>query len=721
VVALVTAAAALTPGRAGPRAATLLAACLAASIGLSAFTSYPYVHDEIARLFGVDASPGAIAAAAAAGAAASTTFAWVGADRRRRILGVLRRHGLRAAAALVLLGLALWAAGVGHGRAARLDPLPAALDPWGLALAVAALLALARRRDAPPAVAPLPLALLLAAALTFAGFAVRNLPRAHLYYYGRYLVPLLLPAALLLLGAAAERLAAAARARGLPRPAAALLGGTCLLVAAGPLRIHAAAPVTRLAEFEDVQAGLDALARTIPEDAVVLAGGEGWHGSHTFNQVGGALAIDHGRTVLPYRTDERAYAAALHLLVRRPRRTGRPPPAVFLLRNEATLPRTGDDGTMSVVLDDEVPAPLRVVRQWNVDLVYHRLSPAEGTLPRRVTRDGIRMVLLELTADRNEADDTPGRRCPTEREPIEVPPEPAAGATAVRVERGPKVPARATLVVSYDGGDTVRYETRGPRATDGPIPRPWEAAVRLALDGPPCPPGASVGVTLLGPMRRADTPPRTLLHRPRDDLGIPAPPVRVRPGRAFSPRRPVAAAPDRMGLSFRLSARRPVVFGPVLVPRGGACPLSVSATVRRRDVADGARLRVSLGRFVARLAVPPGGPSVLRTEPVPLPPPGPVARLAVALETPRPETDVVHLRDVVLVPACETGPDDGDAPPVDRARRAHLDAPRRTPPRPPGPAAAISSVPTAPRRRPPAPRRAGGLIHALRGVGSAPS
>ncbi len=639
------------------------AVLLAAVVVVSIVTSYPYVHDEVARAFGIDASRGALATAGALAALATATPLLLPPrlrDRLWRLVPVAERPTLLG---LLVLGFVAWFAEPGSGRAARLDPLPAVLDPWGVALAAAgAVVCLRRPPPTNAAPAPVAVALRLAAAATFAAFAVRNLPRAHLYYYGRYLVPLLFPAAVLLLAALSERIFAAVRRGG--RSTAALLAASLpLLAALGPARVFVAAPVTRLAEFADAGAGLDALAARIPQDAVVIAGGEGWHGGHTFNQVGGALAIDHGRRVLPYRTDEEAYAAAYHLLVRRPTALGTTPPPVFLLRNEASLPRDGPDGAAETIVDDEVPPPLAVRRRLDVDLVYDRLTPTSGALPRRVTRDGIRMVLLELYA----APDAPSgpipavQGCATKQHHVEVPVPDDPSVRALRVETAGGS-AAVPAVVRKQGRSTRLGEPR-PRRTFGPIPvRPGE---RLALVGASARPGtACPGVRIeaaqfLGPLRRAPAPAERLVHRPADLLGVPAPPAAFRAGRAYSAKRPTVTAPPTVGLSFRLSARTPVDFGPVLVPRDGACPLDVSLTLRRRDVEDGARVEVSVGDARAVFPVSRDGPGVLRTASIRIAAPGPVAPLSVRLATPRPETDEVHLRDVVLAPACPPPSGDG--------------------------------------------------------------
>src|SRR5690606_10988839 len=163
-------------------------------------------------------------------------------------------------------------------------------------------------------------------------YAQRNLPQAGLYYYGRYLVPELLPALCLLaalaLSHAHSYMSRRPRLSRHARKVSLILGLGLLADQAAP---YVRAPATRLQEFAGAHRLTDDLAAEIPEGDVVLAGGEGWHHLHVFSQVGGALAFGNGRTVLPYRGREAAYGALHELLIDRPAATGEPAPPVFLL------------------------------------------------------------------------------------------------------------------------------------------------------------------------------------------------------------------------------------------------------------------------------------------------------------------------------------------------------------------------------------------------------
>src|SRR5690606_14293490 len=83
-------------------------------------------------------------------------------------------------------------------------------------------------------------------------------------------------------------------------------------------------PPLGLREHAAAGEAVEWLAERIPSDAIVIAGGEGWHHGHTHNQVGGALAMGHGVEVVPYRTREDAWLSAWELLVAGPERRGQP-------------------------------------------------------------------------------------------------------------------------------------------------------------------------------------------------------------------------------------------------------------------------------------------------------------------------------------------------------------------------------------------------------------
>ncbi|HET6584970.1 MAG TPA: hypothetical protein VFG69_16050, partial [Nannocystaceae bacterium] len=320
-------------------------ALLCASVVVHAGSSFPYLVDELRRQLAAWSQPSPVGIV---GVLALAVVAWTSIDvlvfgpggppALRPVLARIRSALPLALGVAFVLALALWLARRGTAGGppyARLDLLPAALGwPLAIAAAIGLVLAVPRLRARDPADVWLAgiAALVVATAWLYAG---RNLPKTGLYYYGRYLVPELVPLATLAaahaIRAVHERLARR-RARWGRAVTAALASALVGAVAA----IHVFQPQTRLQEFEGAGRIVDAIAAATPEDAIVIAGGEGWHHGHTFNQVAGALALRHGRVVLPYATREAAYATLVELLVAGPRARGVAPPPVFLLVNEAT-------------------------------------------------------------------------------------------------------------------------------------------------------------------------------------------------------------------------------------------------------------------------------------------------------------------------------------------------------------------------------------------------
>jgi hypothetical protein len=166
---------------------------------------------------------------------------------------------------------------------------------------------------------------------------------------------------------------------------------------------YIATPVTRLQEFVGAERAIDALAAEIPEDAVVIAGGEGWHSAHTFNQIGGALALGRGRTVLPYRSPEATYAALHELLLGASGEL--PARSVFLLLNEAThvyRPRDDDGRPLAPCRRRSTIACRRRssrARSASSSCSSTASPPSTGELPTRVTRADLRMALFEVQVD----------------------------------------------------------------------------------------------------------------------------------------------------------------------------------------------------------------------------------------------------------------------------------------------------------------------------------
>ncbi|MCB9715165.1 MAG: hypothetical protein H6712_14960 [Myxococcales bacterium] len=635
------------------RSGLLYAALFGAAVLAHASTSYPYLHDELLRQLplGVHLTPSMLVVATVAGLAA-----WFALDEQ----GPLRRHEsrwlpvvFRAApwglAALLLGAMILYLAQRGDPPArpfSRLDAVGPLVGPIPLLLAALGLGRALRRWPTTPSAAgawQLGLAALLTA--TVGLYAQRNLPQLGFYYYGRYLVPELLPAVLLL---AVEGLRAihgwlagrGERRRGRIATAITGVGGLGLLWAvASVLLLH---PVTRLPEFEGAERVVAHLAAQIPEGSIVIAGGEGWHSGHTFNQVGGALAFRHGITVLPYRDREAAYASLHELLVGRPEASGEPPPPVFLLLNEATKDHTRDPGqppqTRVAALDDLLPPPFVARRIELVEMFLDRLTPTSDGPPVRVTRDGLRMALLRVEVDpAREAEVERWRvrarqgqwevQGPSSLEPhggepredqpclgreplvLRLPKEGAAGSGPVSLVLValPGTAARNhAWAIEVDGEalviDAPRAGTRD-RDTLGPFllrRRPHELTIRGAAKATRyarCPHGGLAELRLLGPEAAMLSTARTsaVTFAPARSLGHPVTPVAWVSGRGLSRSRPgLVPEPEIEGLSMVVGAGPPLRFAPASLPDGGRSPIDLVVTLTGTELGPDARIMVAV-------------------------------------------------------------------------------------------------------------------------------
>lgn len=649
--------------RVARRASWVYAATFGAAVLVHAPTTFPYLHDELLRQLPLPQAltPGVLIAVTMAG-----LLAWLVIDR----LGPLRRietseRGARMWAWLFGAGPWVLALGLVVSVALHLgwrDEPPtkpwSRLDPVVPLLGVPVLITaglglgfvLRRWPRRPDAATAWLLGLGGIVVATVALYAQRNLPQLSLYYYGRYLVPELLPAVLLL---AVEGGRCLHQAFVGPHPSrrrrwlvgiATLMGVLGLSWStAGVLVVH---PVTRLPEFEGAGRVVDHLAARIPEGAVVIAGGEGWHHGHTFNQVGGALAFRHGIAVLPYHTREAAYASLHELLVARPQATGQAPPPVFLLLNEATkdrarpLPPGVEPGPKPrlAALDDLLPPPFVARRIELVEMFLDRLSPVDDGPPTRVTRDGLRMALVQVEVD-------PERWPEVERWLIDVrdrawhpegPPglaldggAPDGGAPCMGPEplalelpetggagRGPvsvvlvATPGTAAenhrWRVEIDGFEVALdppHMTPRHRDTLGPIGlthRPRSLVVR-GLEAPVadarCPHGGLAELRVLGPERSMLASARTsaVTFAPTRDLGHPVAPVAWVSGRGLSRyRRGISPELALEGLSLRLEPGVPLRFPAAALPDEGRSPLDVVLTLTRTALGPEARLWVTL-------------------------------------------------------------------------------------------------------------------------------
>jgi hypothetical protein len=381
--------------------ARLFALLFAIGAAVHAHHAFPYLHDELLRRWpgGKTPTPGALTVLTGVGLLAW----WIndlglgGAQARRAKADEdSSRHALRRGRALLILlalmlaGYALFIRGASAAPFSRLDPVVGSLGwPW----LVLALLGLALLYYEGSEQIGRYFAFSLIALLTMALFVPRQLPSAGLYYYGRYLTPLVLPLCALLAGLVFER-ATRLVPEGAPRAVGVSLGLGLLVHLAWPLMSSAQ---THMEEREGASEAVELISARLRPGAIVIAGGEGWHRGFTFNQIAGALAMREGVRVLPYRDRQRAYHMAYELLVASPASSGKEPPPVYLLINESTHHYTRkDDKRVVAGSDDLLSAPLQAKRVHNFEFWFDRLTPDPDAPPTRITRDGMRMSLIEL-------------------------------------------------------------------------------------------------------------------------------------------------------------------------------------------------------------------------------------------------------------------------------------------------------------------------------------
>ncbi|MBV1862264.1 MAG: hypothetical protein KUG77_27845 [Nannocystaceae bacterium] len=678
----------LLPGHASERRRPVLVylTVLMGGVLAHADTTFPYLADELNKQLHVTwlRSPWTLVIGAACLGIAWSSIDALWFDRRddgpRRAW--LRRYLPASVSALTLGAITLY--GVLRWTSpehphARLDPAWAMFGPLVTAGAILALpgaalrVRLTRSRDV----------WLTAIAATIGAtvllYAQRNLPRAGLFYYGRYLAPELLPAAALLctavLHGVAKRLPTWPRRVWTLAAIAGLLWSTAL-----PL---IRTPTVRLREFEGADRLVDAIAEALEPGAIVIAGGEGWHHGHTFNQVGGALAMRHGVDVLPYHSREAAYALAYELLLQRPRARGEVAPPVYLLLGEAThhiRPRKGE--TPRAAFDDRLPPPFRATELTAFELFTDRLTPVVRTMPGRVTRDELRMVLVRLDTDPDRA----GERRWKLDEPTALQLEGSFSTTETGVcfERGDPIQLRlpenlgpgslvlvmtqgtdrsnAKLGVQIDGRDIplrrLHASTRH-RDTLGPFILESPKRIRIeALDrGHPaatCSHGGLAEVLWLAPDRGVDwSTLRAVTLGPKNTLGHRLEPTVWVPGSGLSRYRPdLTPPPEIAGLSIVVTPAQALRFGPEYVPSAG--PQDVVVTLTRADVSPDARLVLRAdAEIVAELDPPDDRAGTWQSKPLRWTPSARAVRWSLALESAAPG-DLVHVRDIGLFAASPT-------------------------------------------------------------------
>lgn len=708
------------PDPAARRAGLVYASTFAAAVLVHAPTTFPYLHDELLRQLplALPPTPERIVGVAMAGLVAWWVIDELGPLRRRyaRLAAPLLRAAPWGLALLLLAGLGTYVLlrGATPERPwSRLDPVGPLVGVPALVLAAVGLRRTLRAwPTAPTAAGAWLLGLGGVVVATVGLYAQRNLPQLGLYYYGRYLVPELLPAILML---AVEGLrgvhalvagARPGRARRWLAAGVASVGAAGLYAStAGVLVRH---PVTRMREFAGAGRVVEHLASRLPAGAVVIAGGEGWHHGHTWNQVGGALAVGHGITVLPYATREAAYASLHELLVGRPAATGEPAPPVFLLVNEATKVRSreADDGQpagLVAAIDDLLPPPFVTRRIELVEMLLDRLTPTSDGPPTRVTRDGLRMALLQVEVDPARASEVetwtidgaagasadgwwsegpPGLGlvggAPRAGAPcldaaplvVTLPPDGGAGQGPVSVVLV-STPGTAALTpqwrVEIDGEAVAIDPPRlAPRERDtwGPVglpTRPRTIVVRGAateVAGARCPHGGLAELRLLGPeapmlARTAALDPASVsavTFAPAASLGHPTEPVAWVSGRGLSRYRRGLEPSDVevRGLSLVLAPDRPLRLPSAALPDGGREPLELVVTLTGVAVGPSARLVITIdGQPLPSIDPPDARESSWQSPGLRFQPTAAVAELVVELRDAGPHEHVL-LRDIGL-------------------------------------------------------------------------
>ncbi|MBL4688374.1 MAG: hypothetical protein JKY37_27550, partial [Nannocystaceae bacterium] len=506
-------------------------------------------------------------------------------------------------------------------------------------------------------------------------YARRNLPQGGLYYYGRYLVPELWPIAALLATETVRRLHVRLSATSVASLAA---GGAAVVLLGSTGLPLVTDPATRIREFSDARRFVEALAAAVPRDAIVIAGGEGWHHGHTFNQVGGALALSHGISVLPYRSREAAYATLQELLVEAP--SGRP---VYLLINEATKPyrlRDADGkptGTKTAAFDSQLEAPFVAAEVRLLEMFVHRLTPVTDVLPIRVTRDELRMGLVRVVVDptlaaRVERFAPPGGTDPRclhrkKKTKFKLPKHGPAGegpVSIVIVASPGTSRSNATWNIKADG-ERLRTKVAGgrarPRDTLGPFvlaKRPKKLVIRGAKrrhKRAPCPNGGvdEIRILPLTDPRSSHAPTTADSFALASDLGHPIEPVNWVDGIGLSRARPgIVSQGGKLraaGPSLVLRSGQTLTWPLQPLPDAGATPLDIVITLGKSEAGADARLDLLWnGEVVATIEPPEARARSWQSEPIGITPSGPTATLGVRLTsaTATSTTSEVWVRDL---------------------------------------------------------------------------
>jgi hypothetical protein len=648
---------------------------LFASVSVHALTGFPYVHDELMRRLpeGLHLGPAALIFAASTACALWVLVDGLIARHRRRLApsieglrSELPRVWLLIAACALAYYLASTAAagGISGPTFSRLDAaLPAMGTPW--ILVALAGVALVSSRWRPRAEDTWLLALASVPIVTLVLYADRGLPKLELYYYARYLAPELIPVAALAAVAMLEAAFVWTR-RWSPRVASPMIVASALALLWSVASVFVLHPTTRFQEYSEAEAAVGWLSEQVPEEAIIIAGGEGWHHGHTHNQVGGALALGGGHRVIPYRSQEASYATLVELLVNGPTARSEPPPRVYLLLNESshnyeTGRARGEDPRTIAGFDDVLPPPFTMKNVGMLELFVHSLTTTRDHLPQRVTRHELRMVLFEVEIDPDLAsalevhDLRPSQRAhaSTLRVPAGAGSEPSGLCLDAQrsIELG--VPPRPRLMddpvwmaliaapgTHFDNhrwrievdGRRLALDAPGisPRARDtlGPIlleRRP----TKVSVTGIPSDDGAAAPCSqgVLAELRLLPAGPGGLDRAPvdwavsmsgRQDYGVPFARSEWVAARSLNRFRPgTSPRPQIEGMAMRLPGETTMEFAPMLLPATDGETLDLVVTLSGTKLRPESRLSIHADdQLIATLDPPDEGASSWSSPPI---------------------------------------------------------------------------------------------------------
>jgi hypothetical protein len=369
------------------------------------------------------------------------------------------------------------------------------------------------------------------------------------------------------------------------------------------------------------------------------------------------------------------------------------------LLNEATKHherRADDEGGVSgpvAAIDDLLPPPFVARRIELVEMLLDRLTPTSEGPPTAVTRDGLRMGLMQVEVDPTRAsrvetwrigasegrwlgEGPPGLRlvgvAPPQADapclgeaPLVITPPADGGAgsgpvSLVLVSTAGTAALTARWRVEIDG---VAIELDPPqlppreRDTLGPLAlplRPRTIAVRGAeaqAPGARCPHGGLVELRLLGPEAPmlATAEATAVTFAPASTLGHPPRPVAWVSGRGLSRfRRGVSSAVEIRGLSLVVEPDRPLRLPSAALPDGGREPLDLVVTLTGARLGPRARLWVVVdGRPLPPIDPPDAREGSWQSPALRVQPTAAAAEIAVELRDAEPGEQVL-LRDIGL-------------------------------------------------------------------------